>query len=548
MRHFSSFKSALLIVVFLTVPLCLSGHAQQMNTQSFKVKSENLPDHTMLSFTDKVGVLHSYGVELNHRIDGLGHKIAAFVDEKFASYLGNWVKSTAPFGITWVTLIACALLIVFVFIVERLLRALNRKLMRRISGEEMEVSFPELVLAALARPLSLCIWAYGLYVALTPLFQYFRGPDGTNLVQEAAHRVTNVAGSVIPFWFVFRLIGLVDDALGKKAQKTDHTYDQILSTLVHSWRRPLKILFLIVWVRIAVPLFGGPEILVTIVNYGFAMALIGAVAWLIIRTTDILEDLILSRYRIDIKDNLGARKIHTQIRFLKRVIVITVFVVALASMLMLFQKVRQFGASILASAGVMGIVAGLAVQRSIANLLVGIQIAITQPIRVDDVVIVENEWGQIEEITSTYVVVRIWDLRRLILPITYFTEKPFQNWTRTSADLIGTVYLYADYSIPVEEVRQELYRIVKNSELWDGKAWGLQVTDAKERTVELRALVSAADASAAWNLRCEVREKLISFIQENYPESLPQFRASLSQGNSEGKRAFFLTEETSEKG
>ena len=548
MRYFSSFKTALLIVAILSVPLCHSGRAQQLNAQSFGVKSENLSVHTASPSAHKAGVLYNYGAELNHQIDGLGHKIATFIDKKFAFYLGNWVESTAPFGITWFTLIACALLIVFVLIVERLLTALNRKLMQRIGGEKEEVSLPELILAALARPLSLCIWAYGLFAALTPLFHYFRRPDGTNLVQQAAHRVTNVAGSILPFWCVFRLIGLVDDALRKKAQKTGHTSDQILSTLAHSWRRPLKMLFLIVWVRLAVPLFGGPEILVVLVNYGFAMALIGVVAWLIIRTTDILEDLILSRYRIDVKDNLEARKIHTQIRFLKRVIVITVFVVALASMLMLFQKVRQFGASILASAGVMGIVAGLAVQRSIANLLVGIQIAITQPIRVDDVVIVENEWGQIEEITSTYVVVRIWDLRRLILPITYFTEKPFQNWTRTSADLIGTVYLYADYSIPVEKVRQELYRIVKDSEVWDGKVWALQVTDAKERTVELRALVSAANASAAWNLRCEVREKLIRFIQENYPESLPQFRASLSQVNSEEKQAFFLTEETSEKG
>ncbi|MGA7874197.1 MAG: mechanosensitive ion channel domain-containing protein [Desulfoferrobacter sp.] len=506
-----------------------------------------MSEETGLPSPDKTEEIDKIGTQLNHEIDGLGHKITAFADEKFTSYLGNWVNATASFGITWFTLIACALLIISVLVIERLLRALNRKLMQRISGEKEDVSLPELILAALARPISLFIWAYGLYAALTPLFQYFRRPDGTNLIQEVAHRITNVAGSALPFWFIFRFIGLLDDALRKRAESTGHTPDRILSTLMSSWRRPLKILFLIVWVRLAVPLFGGPELIITLVNYGFAVALIGAIAWLIIRTTDILEDLVLSRYRIDVRDNLEARKIHTQIRFLKRVIVITVFVVALASMLMLFQKVRQFGASILASAGVMGIVAGLAAQRSIANLLVGIQIAITQPIRVDDVVIVENEWGQIEEITSTYVVVRIWDLRRLILPITYFTEKPFQNWTRTSADLIGTVYLYADYSIPVEEVRQELYRIVKDSELWDGKAWALQVTDAKQRTIELRAIVSAANASAAWNLRCEVRERLIIFIQKNYPESLPKFRAELSQDNLEERPAFFLTEKTQEK-
>jgi len=547
MRHFSFFKFVAIVLFFLSLPLCLSVNAQQIKAQSPSAKNKNMSEATGLPSPDKAEEIDKIGAQLNHEIDGLGHKITAFVDEKFTSYLGNWVNATASFGITWFTLIACALLIISVLVIERLLRALNRKLMQRISGEEEDVSLPELILAALARPISLFIWAYGLYAALTPLFQYFRRPDGTNLIQEVARRITNVAGSALPFWFIFRFIGFLDDALRKKAESTGRTPDRILSTLMSSWRRPLKILFLIVWVRLAVPLFGGPELLITLVNYGFAVALIGAIAWLIIRTTDILEDLVLSRYRIDVKDNLEARKIHTQIRFLKRVIVITVFVVALASMLMLFQKVRQFGASILASAGVMGIVAGLAAQRSIANLLVGIQIAITQPIRVDDVVIVENEWGQIEEITSTYVVVRIWDLRRLILPITYFTEKPFQNWTRTSADLIGTVYLYADYTIPVEEVRQELYRIVKDSELWDGKVWALQVTDAKQRTIELRAIVSAANASAAWNLRCEVRERLIIFIQKNYPESLPKFRAELSQDNLEEKPAFFLTEKTQEK-
>jgi len=547
MRHFSFFRFVAIVLFFLSLPLCLSVNAQQIKAQSPSAKNKNMSEATGLPSPDKAEEIDKIGAQLNHEIDGLGHKITAFVDEKFTSYLGNWVNATASFGITWFTLIACALLIISVLVIERLLRALNRKLMQRISGEEEDVSLPELILAALARPISLFIWAYGLYAALTPLFQYFRRPDGTNLIQEVAHRITNVAGSALPFWFIFRFIGFLDDALRKKAESTGRTPDRILSTLMSSWRRPLKILFLIVWVRLAVPLFGGPELLITLVNYGFAVALIGAIAWLIIRTTDILEDLVLSRYRIDVKDNLEARKIHTQIRFLKRVIVITVFVVALASMLMLFQKVRQFGASILASAGVMGIVAGLAAQRSIANLLVGIQIAITQPIRVDDVVIVENEWGQIEEITSTYVVVRIWDLRRLILPITYFTEKPFQNWTRTSADLIGTVYLYADYTIPVEEVRQELYRIVKDSELWDGKVWALQVTDAKQRTIELRAIVSAANASAAWNLRCEVRERLIIFIQKNYPESLPKFRAELSRDNLEEKPVFFLTEKTQEK-
>jgi small-conductance mechanosensitive channel len=212
---------------------------------------------------------------------------------------------------------------------------------------------------------------------------------------------------------------------------------------------------------------------------------------------------------------------------LKKVAVTIIGIFALASMLMVFDSVRQFGASILASAGIAGIVVGFAAQRSIATLLAGFQIALTQPIRVDDVVIVESEWGRIEDITLTYVVVRVWDLRRLVVPITYFIETPFQNWTRSSADILGTVFLYVDYTVPLEPLRAELTRILEQSRFWDGKVNVLQVTDANEQTLEIRALASAADASLAWDLRCEIREKLITFVQQAFPDSLPRLRASL---------------------
>jgi small-conductance mechanosensitive channel len=243
----------------------------------------------------------------------------------------------------------------------------------------------------------------------------------------------------------------------------------------------------------------------------------------------VFEDLILNQYDIDLKDNLEARRIHTQIQILKKVVIVVVGVLALAAALMTFEKVRQLGTTLLASAGIVGIIVGLAAQKSISTLFAGIQMAITQPIRIDDVVIVENEWGRIEEITLTYVVVRIWDLRRLIVPITYFLEKPFQNWTRISADLLGTVFLYVDYTVPVEAVRAEMKRIVESSPLWDKRVCALQVTNATERTVELRALMSAADSSSAWELRCDVREKLIGFIRQNYPDGLPKVRAELTE-------------------
>ncbi|MDF1590677.1 MAG: mechanosensitive ion channel [Desulfobacterales bacterium] len=292
-------------------------------------------------------------------------------------------------------------------------------------------------------------------------------------------------------------------------------------------RGPFRWLILVISLNFFMPLGQLTASAHAFVSQVLYILLILSFAWLVVKVTGVMEEFMLSRYRMDVSDNLRARAIQTQIRIIKRIILVVVGILTFAVILMTFSKIRQIGTSILASAGIVGIIVGFAAQRSISTLLAGIQIAFTQPIRIDDVVIVENEWGRIEEITLTYVVVRIWDLRRLIVPITYFMEKPFQNWTRTSADILGPVFLYVDYTVPVQAVREELYRILKDSPLWDGKVWGLQTTNASERTVELRALMSAADASNAWNLRCEVREKLIEFIQKQYPHGLPRVRAEV---------------------
>ncbi len=259
----------------------------------------------------------------------------------------------------------------------------------------------------------------------------------------------------------------------------------------------------------------------------FAVAWTLAAAWLVIRGVYALEDMLLARFDVTEKDNLRARKIHTQAQVFNKIFVVVVTILALGVVLMHFEQFRRIGTSLLASAGLAGLVIGLAAQKTIANALSGIQLAFTQPIRLDDVVIVEGEWGWIEEITFTYVVVKIWDLRRLVLPVSYFLEKPFQNWTRVSADILGTVFIYADFSVPVDAVREELRRIVEGHPLWDGKVCGLQVTNAGERTVELRALVSAETSPRLWDLRCHVREKLVTYLKEHFPESLPRVRAEL---------------------
>ncbi len=250
-----------------------------------------------------------------------------------------------------------------------------------------------------------------------------------------------------------------------------------------------------------------------------------------IRLIKVGEDYVGSRYIINIPDNLYARKVHTQIRVIKKVLVVVVLIISFSTFLMTFEKIRQFGTSLLASAGIVGIILGFAAQKSIATLFAGLQIAITQPFRIDDVVIVENEWGWIEEINLTYIVVRIWDLRRLIVPPSYFIDKPFQNWTRTSASILGTVFIYADYKAPIQSIRNELRRILDNTELWDKKVCNLQITNASSQTIEIRALMSASTSPIAWDLRCLVREKLIVFLQENFPESLPRYRIELEKGD-----------------
>ena len=307
----------------------------------------------------------------------------------------------------------------------------------------------------------------------------------------------------------------------------------ILRSVIRHVRGPLRLGLPLLAVVVVLPFVSLPEHLLDLLRHSISILTIIIVAWLVVRSAAVLQDYLLDKYRIDAEDNLKARKIQTQMRYLKRVFAVIVGVIALALILMNFEKVRQLGTTILASAGIVGIVLGFASQRSIALLFAGFQIALTQPIRIDDVVIVEDEWGRIEEITLTYVVVRIWDKRRLVVPISYFVEKPFQNWTRVSADLLGTVYMYCDYSVPLQAVREELKRILEQSEDWDGEVCVVQVTDTTEKTMAVRALMSASDASRLWTLRCQVREKLIDFIQREFPESLPRFRGEFSE-KSEG--------------
>lgn len=306
------------------------------------------------------------------------------------------------------------------------------------------------------------------------------------------------------------------------ARRTSFDGDE---TMVRRIRPPLRVGLPFLVILLMRPALQLPEYADVPVQRLLAVCLIGILTWLIVRIVNALVKIVLSRHNIEAADNLEARRVHTQLRVIARIVTVTIGVIGTAAMLMIFPSIRQLGTSLLASAGIAGLIIGLAAQKTIGNLLAGLQIALTGSINLDDVVIIDDEWGRIEEITSTYVVVRIWDDRRLIVPFSRVIDQSFQNWTRRTASILGTVFIHADYTVDVDALRREVQRIAGDSEHWDGRVAQVVVTEATQTTLQLRALISAADASKAWNLRCEVREQLIDYLQRESPEALPRYRS-----------------------
>jgi small-conductance mechanosensitive channel len=294
--------------------------------------------------------------------------------------------------------------------------------------------------------------------------------------------------------------------------------------IVTKLRGVTRLAILILALIIAIPVAPIPPDLADLLARLLVMAVIGLVGWAAVVALNIAADIYLLRFRLDVDDNLLARKHNTQVRVLLRAVDAMVALFTIGAALMTFQAVRQYGVSLFASAGVASIIAGLAARPVLSNLIAGVQLAMTQPIRLDDAVVVEGEWGTVEEITATYVMMRVWDLRRLIVPLSYFIEKPFQNWTRESSALIGVAMFYLDYRAPVGVIREKLKEICQHSKNWNGRTVALQVTDTNDRTIELRALMSANSAGQAFDLRCEVREQMIYFLQREHPDALPTSR------------------------
>ncbi|MEO1584390.1 MAG: mechanosensitive ion channel family protein [Planctomycetota bacterium] len=351
---------------------------------------------------------------------------------------------------------------------------------------------------------------------------------------EWARLLALVVAFVVAITIAHRIIFAILSRITKPTGKTP------TRQLVDSTRRPAFALLAVVAISTALAIgstlgltggWFGPGIKATL-----AALLAIAITWLAIGFIQGVDDMVLARYKVDVKDNLKARRMHTQIAVISRTLSVVVGIFGIGVALMQFDQVERIGTSLLASAGIAGIAIGFAARPVLGNIIAGIQIALTQPIRLDDAVVIEGEWGWIEEITTTYVVVKIWDQRRLIVPFSKIIEEPFQNWTRKSAEILGSITLHADYTLPVDDLRNELTRLCQANDKWDSRVCVLQVTDAEESTIKLRALVSAEDSPTAWDLRCEIREQLIDYIQREHPNCLPRSREIEYRAGSERNR------------
>jgi small-conductance mechanosensitive channel len=357
------------------------------------------------------------------------------------------------------------------------------------------------------------------------MIHFFDG-NWRNLLISAALLSAAIAISLVAHSIVFWLLR---GFAGRKAPVLDQS-------LIRHGQRPSRLVFPLLAALAVLPGLPLPPTLMSALEHITGLGLIAAIAWLVTLFVDVTSDVLAERYRIDVADNLLARRIHTQFEMLRRIVFVLVAILTLSLMLMTFPAIKHIGLSLLASAGLATLVVGMAMKETLSNLIAGVQIAFAQPFRLEDAVVVEGEWGWIEEIGTMYVVVRIWDLRRLIVPLSYFLDHPFQNWTRTSAQLLANTLLYADYTVPMEELRKELRRICEATPLWKGEVCVLQASDATEHTVQLRALMDARNSSDAWDLRCLVRERLLEYLQKNHPESLPRLRGELQSVSEQATR------------
>lgn len=454
---------------------------------------------------------------------GLGY--SRWVDRLAVRSGSGFLQQPAFDRVTWMRVFACLGSLLILGLLNGGLLWFVRRRAGRIDSSEHQ-SWLALAAAAIRKPLALIIWVIGGFLAFMPIVAGLASAARRHFFADALTALLYAGRVIAVLWLIFQVIRAVEKRMRHWAQQTGSVLNNVLVSVIG---QTLRLAVPLLAVILLLPLLDLPAKWSWITQKGFGILLIVSLAFLIIRGVRSIQVALLREYRLDLPDNYTARRVYTQISVIRKIVISIVIIFGMAAILMMFDAVRQLGASILASAGVAGIILGFAAQKTLGNLLAGIQIALSQPILIDDVVVVEGEFGRIEDITLTFVAVRTWDLRRLIIPITYFIEKPFQNWSRKSDELLGTVFLYLDYQVPLGELREELKRLLEKNKNWDGKVCGLQMTDTKPSTIEVRALVSSKDAGTGFDLRCQIREGLIEFLRSRYPESLPRVRTALTR-------------------
>jgi len=457
---------------------------------------------------------------LENLADGMTTLLSRALDQ-----LVPWTERRAIGPITWSDLGVGLCFLLGMLLLNTLTAWWLRRHKKTAQPDSEGIHWRRKLLDAVGKPAYLLIWVFTVYLIATPLLLKLTEEAQMPPVRRALDVFVGIGMFVAMFWLFFRLTGVLEAwLLSLTRLNKNKLYDLFIPML----GRSLRVIIPVVGILFALPVLGLPSEFATVVGHARSILIIGTGAWILFQMVNLGEKAVLASHDITVADNLHARRIYTQVHVFGTVLHVIIAIFTAGCILMLFAEVRHVGTSLLASAGVIGVIAGFAAQKTIANVFAGFQLALAQPIRLDDVVIVEGSfWGRIEEITFTFVVVHIWDDTRMVLPLTYFIETPFQNWTRVSAQITGQVMIYVDYSLPVEKVRPALKAIVEGSPLWDRRFWNLQVADATEKCMQLRVLATAADSSKAWDLRCEIREKFIAHLQKEYPESLPRFRAEM---------------------
>jgi small-conductance mechanosensitive channel len=436
-------------------------------------------------------------------------------------FAGPDSQQPVVWNLNWLDLGSVLCILLLALLISIVLGAVMRRQARSAANAGSAGGPRHHAAAAIFKPAQFFVWGYALYLVIGAVLPRVAPVSAVQIFRDLVDEIARAGAFVTCVWLLYRLTYVLESRLVTWAVRAQTRLDDLLLPLI---ARSLRVMVLVLATILALPLLNLPERYATFASRGTSVLFIGAVAIVLFQTVRVGEQELLRRYDIKATDNLRARKVYTQVRVIGRVLDVAIGLFTIASILMLFSEVRQLGASVLASAGVVGIVAGIAAQKTLGNLLAGFQIAMAQPMRQDDVVVVEGEWGRIEEITLTYVVIHIWDDRRLVVPLSYFIEKPFANWTRTSSQILGQVTLWVDYAFPVEEGRSVLKEIIEGSQRWDRRFWNLQVVDSSEKSMQLRILATSADSSTSWDLRCEIREKFIARIQSRWPQTLPQLR------------------------